>query len=103
MIWLMEVLSICLAEQLLIKYYVLKDLIFLKIQNLMVIKVVVQWFTTFLKKKYSFQGVTHAHKSPIIKEIMKKQSPLDLDCVAKVSDFTRNLSGKLIIKNLEKR
>ena len=34
---------------------------------------------------------------------MKKQSPLDLDCVAKVSDFTRNLSGKLIIKNLEKR
>ena len=54
-------------------------------------------------KKSSFQGVSHTHKSPIIKEIMKKQSPLDLDCVAKVSDFTRNLSGKLIIKNLEKR
>ena len=45
-------------------------------------------------RKSSCQGITHAHKSPIKKKIIKEQRHLDLDCVVKVSDFTRNLSGK---------
>ena len=51
MIWLMEVLRVCLEEQLLIKYYLIKDLILLKIQNLMDIKkVLLQCFINFLIK-----------------------------------------------------
>ena len=51
MIWLMEILRICLEEQLLIKYYMIKHLVLLKIQNRMLIKeVLLQWFSNFLIK-----------------------------------------------------
>ena len=47
----MEILRICQEEQLLIKYYVIKCLILLKIQIIMVIKeVLLQWFINFLIK-----------------------------------------------------
>ena len=47
----MEILRICQEEQLLIKYYVIKRLILLKIQIIMVIKeVLLQWFVNFLIK-----------------------------------------------------
>ena len=48
MTWLREILKIYLEEQLLIKYYVIKHLILLKIQNKMDIKKVwLQWFISF--------------------------------------------------------
>ena len=40
MTWLKEILKIYLEEQLLIKYYVIKHLILLKIQNMVDIKLV---------------------------------------------------------------
>ena len=47
----MEILKICQEEQLLIKYYLIKRLILLKIQIIMVIKeVLLQWFINFLIK-----------------------------------------------------
>ena len=52
MIWFMEILNIYLEEQLVIKYYVKKHLLLLKIQNMMDIKeVLLQWFMLFLNKK----------------------------------------------------
>ena len=52
--WLMEILRICLEEQLLIEYYMIKHLLLLKVQNMMVIKEVLpQWFTNILIKKSS--------------------------------------------------
>ena len=50
--WLMEILKIELDEQLLIKYYMIKHLILLKIQNMMDINVdLLQWSINFLIKK----------------------------------------------------
>ena len=47
----MEILKICQEEQLLIKYYLIKHLILLKIQIIRVIKeVLLQWFINFLIK-----------------------------------------------------
>ena len=53
MTWFMDVLKIYLEEQLqlLIKYYVIKNLTLLKIQNIKDIKdVLLQWFKNFLIK-----------------------------------------------------
>ena len=45
----MEILKICLEEQLLTKYYVINHLILLKIQNMMDINMnLPQWFINFL-------------------------------------------------------
>ena len=50
----MEILRICLEEQLLIKNYVIKHLMLLKIQNMMDINAdFLQWFTDTLIKKPS--------------------------------------------------
>ena len=47
MTWHMEILEIYLEEQLLIKYYVIKHLILLKIRNKMDIEeVLLHWFVT---------------------------------------------------------
>ena len=52
MTWLMEILNTYLEEQLLIKYYVIKHLILLKIQNMININVyLLHWFTKFLIRK----------------------------------------------------
>ena len=60
MTWLMEILKICLEEQLLIKDFVIKPLILLKIQNMMDIKAdFFQCSITFLIKKTSAR---HANK-----------------------------------------
>ena len=49
--WLMGILRISLEEQLLIKYYVLKHLVLLKIPNMMNISVdLFQWFINSLMK-----------------------------------------------------
>ena len=51
MTWLIGILSICLEEQLLIKYYMIKHLVWLKIQNMIDINVeLLQWFIDFLIK-----------------------------------------------------
>ena len=48
MIWLIEILRICLEKQLLIKYYVMKDLILLEVQVIMNIKAhLLQLFINF--------------------------------------------------------
>ena len=58
--WLMEILNIYLEEQLLLKYYVIKHLIFQKIQSMMDIKeVLLQLFTNFFDKK-PFSSNTYA-------------------------------------------
>ena len=52
MILIMEILKIEIEEQLLIKHYMIKDLILLKIRNMTDINVSLpQWFINFLKKK----------------------------------------------------
>ena len=54
----MEILNIETEEQLLIKYYAIKHLILLKIQNMMDINVyLLQWFINFLMKKTSGSGI----------------------------------------------
>ena len=56
----MEILHIETEEQLLIKYYAIKHLIFLKIQNMMDINVyLLQWFINFLMKKTSGSGISN--------------------------------------------
>ena len=53
MIWHMEVLRIWLEEQPLIKYYMLKHLLLLKIRNMMDINVdLLQWFINFWRKSH---------------------------------------------------
>ena len=52
MIWVMEILKIKIEEHLLIKCYVIKNLILLRIQNVMDINVdFLQWFINFVIKK----------------------------------------------------
>ena len=52
MILIMEILKIEIEEQLLIKHYMIKDLILLKIRNMIDINVSLpQWFINFLMKK----------------------------------------------------
>ena len=52
MILIMEILKIEIEEQLLIKHYMVKDLILLKIRNMIDINVSLpQWFINFLIKK----------------------------------------------------
>ena len=54
----MEILNIETEEQLLIKYYAIKHLILLKIQNMLDINVyLLQWFINFLMKKTSGSGI----------------------------------------------
>ena len=49
---IMEILKIEIEEQLLIKHYMIKDLILLKIRNMIDINVSLpQWFINFLIKK----------------------------------------------------
>ena len=56
----MEILHIETEEQLLIKYYAIKHLILLKIQNMMDINVYLfQWFINFLMKKTSGSGISN--------------------------------------------
>ena len=51
MLWLMEILNIELKEQLLIKHWVMKPLILLKIRNMMDINVeLLQWSLNVLIK-----------------------------------------------------
>ena len=58
--WLMMILSICLEEQLLIKYSIL-----LKMQKMIYIKEVLRhWFIIFLDKIFYSGAVTHENKSP---------------------------------------
>ena len=52
MIWFMEILCIEIEEQLLIKYYVIKNLISLKIQNMMDIKLALMIYRFFDKKTF---------------------------------------------------
>ena len=57
MTWFMEILKICLEGQLLVKYYVIKHLILLKIKNMMDINAdLLQWFINFLDKKSTSLG-----------------------------------------------
>ena len=64
MTWLTEILKIELEEQLLIKYYKIKRLIFLKVQNMMDIKgVLLQWFINFLIKKTSVSSIKNENMS----------------------------------------
>ena len=50
-IWLLEILRIYFKKQRLIKYYAIKQLILLKIQNMMDFKeVLLRWFINFLIK-----------------------------------------------------
>ena len=50
----MEILKIYIEEELLIRYYVIKHIILLKVQNMMDINVVLlQWPINFLIKKTS--------------------------------------------------
>ena len=52
MILIMEILKIEIEEQLLIKHYMIKDLVLLKIRNMIDINVSLpQWFINFLIKK----------------------------------------------------
>ena len=53
MAWLMEILRSFSEKQLLIKYYLIKHLILLKIQNMTDI---LQWFLIFFKKNYLGNG-----------------------------------------------
>ena len=51
-IWLMEIVNVEIEEQFLIKYYMIKHLILLKIENIMDINVdFLQWFINFLIEK----------------------------------------------------
>ena len=66
-IWIMEILKICLEEQLLIKYYMMKHLILLKTGNMMGIKkVLLQWFTYFLVKIILVE-LLHVHINLLLK------------------------------------
>ena len=93
----MEVLGVCLEEQLLIKYCSTKHLILLKVQNVMDIYTdVIQYLINFLTKIF---GV-------IKSEIMTNERTLDLARVAKFSDRMRQLAEEVhkpIIKKFEKR
>ena len=56
MTWLMEILSINLEEQLLMKYYMIKHLILLKIENMMDINAgLLQWFINILNKVFQYK------------------------------------------------
>ena len=58
MIWCMEILRTYIEQQLLVKYWVIKYLVLLKIQNMMDIKqVLLQWFINFLIKETSGSGI----------------------------------------------
>ena len=58
MIWFMEILRTYVEQQLLVKYWVIKYLVLLKIQNMMDIKqVLLQWFINFLIKETSGSGI----------------------------------------------
>ena len=71
---LIEILRICLEEQLLINYYMIKHLILLKLQNVIDIKeVLFQWLTKFFDKKSSVGAVKCADKFAIKSEILTNQ------------------------------
>ena len=54
--WLMEILRINLEEQLLMKYYMIKHLILLKIENMMDINAgLLQWFINILNKVFQYK------------------------------------------------
>ena len=54
----MEILRTYVEQQLLVKYWVIKYLVLLKIQNMMDIKqVLLQWFINFLIKETSGSGI----------------------------------------------
>ena len=79
MTWLMEILNTYLEEQLLIKYYVIKHLILLKIQNMININVyLLHWFTKFLIRKLQAVilkiriGQTKNYQKSCIKSIIRK-------------------------------
>ena len=66
--------KISLGEQFLIRYYVVKHLILLKIQNKMVMKKVLpQWLTSFFEKSLSGIGVRSDIMSnqPLAEELLK--------------------------------
>ena len=82
-------------EQLLIKYCLIKNMIFQKIQNMMDIKgVLLQWFITFFHKRTSGRAITNENltnkelaeelQKPIIKKINERKAH---------SSFTDNIWG----------
>ena len=74
----MEILKIYLKEQLLIKYYVIKHLILLKIQNMMDIKeVLLQWFKNFLIK------------SPLLVMVLKMK-------ICQTKNYLKNYKNQLL-------
>ena len=69
----MEILRICIEEQILIEYYMIKHLKLLKIQNIMNINVnLIRWFINFLIKNSNGSAVTQVDKSVIKTEFMTK-------------------------------
>ena len=69
----MEILRICIEEQILIEYYMIKHLKLLKIQNIMNINVnLIRWFINFLIKNSNGSAVTQVDKSVIKIEFMTK-------------------------------
>ena len=79
----MMVLSIFLEEQLLLKYYLIKYSILLKIQKMIYIKEVLRhWFIIFLGKNFSSGALTHEDKSP---ELRIGSVDLEMLCVVIVN------------------
>ena len=96
--WLMEILKTYLEEQLLIKYYMIKHSILLKIQNTMDIKEdLLQWFIIFFHKKSSGSGA----KSDIISNWQQLAEELHKPILRKFekrkvySAFMKNIWGDM--------
>ena len=89
--WLMGILMICLEGQLPIKYYVIMDLILLKIQNLKNINAdLLQLFVNGLKKCFLVV---------LLKEELRQTSVLQTE----ICDNQLKILHKPIIRNFEKQ
>ena len=92
-IWLGEILKIYLEKEVMIKYFVIKHLILLKIQNVMDIRVnLYQWFTSFLIKVcwyfYSHCDLNQFWKTTISRETTQANNiwcfdPADIQLISK--------------------
>ena len=85
MTWLMKILKIYLEQQFLVKHCMINHLLLLKVPNMIDINVdLLQW------------SINHRIQVAVLKmKNISNQRPLDLVCVAEVSDRTRELAEEL--------
>ena len=88
-------------RKLLIKYYVIKHLILLKIQKMMDINVVLhQWSINFLIKKTSGGGATLANKSAIKNKIVSNKELAEELHIPIIKKFNKRKIHSTVINNI---